>query len=457
MFDKNKLAENLRICARISFALMLILIPFRLRTVAIAHPRLGIFGDYTDFLFYAMDVGLLALVIFWILSLMLKPRRLFLGPIAVGFPLAGLLASAMISLITSIDPLLTFYLLTRYGLLLVLYLFIINELFSAVWFAVPAAIGVLLQSVIAVAQSLTQQDVKLQWLGEYSLDPTAPFISILEVNGTRFLRAYGLSDHPNILGGFLAFGMVILLSVVVARVGKSWVKMMAAFVFVCGSAGLFTTYSRSAWAALVAGCLLIFVGVTYQRNWRGLLSAFVLIVICAMAVSPLILITREYTAARFDVNDSFSNNRVERGSVVERLYLFVQAYRILEQNPWTGVGLGASVIAMQDHYPVFKMSYQPPHVSILAAAMELGYSGAMFYAALMALPFYMAFRGCRYWQDIKVITALALILSMIIIGLFDHYLWTLVPGRIMQWLAWGIFGAAVTRLETPNHQNESGA
>jgi O-antigen ligase len=169
---------------------------------------------------------------------------------------------------------------------------------------------------------------------------------------------------------------------------------------------------------------------------------------------PFILNTREYVVARFDVEDSFTTNRVERGAVVERLYLYDQAHRIFAQNSLTGIGLGASVIAMQAYYPVFRMSYQPPHVSILAAALETGMFGAVFFVAANVLPFYFVFRNRGYLRNANIILALALILAVTVLGLFDHYPWILVPGRLLHWLAWGAFAAAVARHETPSRQQQ---
>ncbi len=438
--------------ARGSFAILLILLPFRLRIVAQARPVLGVYGDYTDFLFYAMDAAQVLVLLFWLCSLFLDKRKISFGHISIALPLFGLLTAALFSWISSLDAALSFYHLLRLVALFALYLFSVNEIRSPLWFTLPLGVQVFLQSVIAIGQSLAQRDLGVWWLGEYSLDPNAPFMSILEVDGVRFLRAYGLSDHPNILGGCLAFGMLALLSFVVAQSTGKRMRNFAAFVFVSASAGLLLTYSRSAWVAFAVGSIFMFICALVQRNTRGLKYGALLALACIALMIPFILNTREYVAARFDVDDSFTTNRVERGAVVERLYLYDQAHRIFAQNSLTGIGLGASVIAMQAYYPVFRMSYQPPHVSILAAAMETGMFGTVFYVSAIILPFYFVFRNRQYFQDANVVLALTLILAVTVLGLFDHYPWMLVPGRLMHWLAWGAFAAAVMWHETPSRQ-----
>ena len=436
--------------ARGSFVILLILLPFRLRIVAQARPILGVYGDYTDFLFYAMDAAQGLVLLFWLCSLFLDKRKISFGHISIALPLLGLLGAALFSWISSLDVALSFYHLLRLVALFALYLFIVNEIRTPLWFAVPIGVQVFLQSVIAIGQSLAQRDLGVWWLGEYALDPNAPFMSILEVDGVRFLRAYGLSDHPNILGGCLVFGMLALLCVILARGSEKWLRIFATIALIPASAALLLTYSRSAWAALAVGSLFLFAVTILQRNPQGFWRGVFLTVACALVLVPFIQNNRDYIAARFDVDNSFSNNRVERGAVVERLYLYDQAHKIFAQNSLTGIGLGASVIAMQEYYPVFRMSYQPPHVSILAAAVEMGIPGAVFYVAAMILPFYCVLRNRRYLQGDGIVMGLVLILAVMVIGLFDHYPWMLVPGRLMHWLGWGVFAAAVERFEAKN-------
>lgn len=438
--------------ARASFALMLLLLPFRARVVAQTRPVPGVFGDYTDFLFYAIDAAHLLVLLFWLSSLFLERRAISLGHVSTTFPLLGLMITGLLSCLWSLDSSLSLYHVVRLAGLFGLYLFIVNEIKTFSWFILPLGAQVLLQSVIAVGQSLTQRDIGLWWLGEYSLNPTAPFMSILEVDGVRFLRAYGLSDHPNILGGCLAFGMLALLSFVMTQDSSKRMRYFAGGALVSASVGLLLTYSRSAWVAFAVGSLFVFVIAIAQRNVQGLRRGILLGLTCVALMIPFILNTREYVAARFDVDDSFATNRVERGAVVERLYLYDQAHRIFTQNSLTGIGLGASVIAMQAYYPVFRMSYQPPHVSILAVAMEMGVFGAVFFVAANVLPFYFVFRNRQYLHDANIILALTLVLAVTVLGLFDHYPWMLVPGRMLQWLGWGMFVAAVERFEAKNGQ-----
>ena len=41
-----------------------------------------------------------------------------------------------------------------------------------------------------------------------------------------------------------------------------------------------------------------------------------------------------------------------------------------------------------------------------------------------------------------VVGASALLLALTLVGFFDYYTWLLAPGRLWQWLAWGLWAAA---------------
>ena len=107
-----------------------------------------------------------------------------------------------------------------------------------------SALQLFIQAGVAIGQSFRQSSLGLQSIGELLLDPSWKGISIVSTGTARFLRAYGLTDHPNILGGCLAFSLILLFGwYLAARVGKT---ILAALVL-SGLLGLLFTYSRSAW------------------------------------------------------------------------------------------------------------------------------------------------------------------------------------------------------------------
>ena len=434
-------------CARIFFALTIFLIPIRWRITLLSRPHLPVYRDYTDFLLFAPDISLLAVLTFWAFSLITYPRKILFGRTHVWMPLLALTLAGWVSLAASWDAPLTVYHGIRLSALFLFFLFIVNEISSPAWVIAPVGLQILLQSVIAVEQSLFQHDLGLHWLGEYKLDPLWQGVSVLEAGGGRFLRAYGLSDHPNILGGCLAFGLLILLAAFIHQNEGGW-RWLIALVMIPASVALLLTFSRSAWLAFFIGSLLI-VGIELiKRDFSTLKRTVILALVCLLAASPFISRNMTYLSGRFNTGNSFVENRVENGSLIERAYLFDSANRIFIDHALTGVGLGVSAVALKAAYPVFPLNYQPPHFTLLTAAFEVGILGAVFYFLLLIFPIMIfVLRRNHFIDKPEVIASFALLLSIAVVGLFDYYTWLLVPGRLWQWTAWGLWSAALTKHE----------
>ena len=103
------------------------LIPFRYRLALVARPFGTVYHDYTDLLLFASDIALVATLAFWCAARVLSRRRLCLGPPFLSVPLASLTAVCAISVVASVDPLLSLYHFVRLLLLFGLYLFVVNE------------------------------------------------------------------------------------------------------------------------------------------------------------------------------------------------------------------------------------------------------------------------------------------------------------------------------------------
>ena len=137
----------------------------------------------------------------------------------ISLPLAGLTLMGLISIGwswlaagTLLPPLGvsdTAFQLLSLALVWATYLFLVNEHPSLTW---PLVAVVVIQSLVGVAQFVRQSDLGLTMLGELDLDPAVSGVSVLMTNGQRWLRAYGLTGHPNLLAALLAPLMLYLLS-----------------------------------------------------------------------------------------------------------------------------------------------------------------------------------------------------------------------------------------------------
>jgi putative inorganic carbon (hco3(-)) transporter len=424
------------------FMLMVVAIPWRYRFTLLQRPRPPIYGDYTDFLLFAADILMIATLLFWLAGLALQHRSIQAGPMVISLPLAGLTLAGIASIPFSADPALSAYQALRLILLGGLYLYVVNEIHSWRTIVLPAALMILSQGWVAISQTLTQHSIGLQALGEYALNPQWSGVSIVLSGGVRILRAYGLADHPNILGGCLAMALLALGIWSAGQPANPWRPLIMGTLGI-GSLALLYTFSRSAWMALVGGAMLA-AGFFYKTSQRDIGRRWLLtgLGILIMLV-PFIFNLAPALGIRLGFGGSFTQVATEEQSLGERKLLDETANQLFENQPLTGVGLGAFVLAQQAAFPNFPVDYQPAHLVLLDAAAETGIFGALFYASLLLAPWAALWLGRkRLHFSVELVGASALLLAISLIGLFDYYTWLLVPGRLWCWLAWGLWAAS---------------
>ena len=95
--------------------------------------------------------------------------------------------------------------------------------------------------------------------------------------------------------------------------------------------------------------------------------------------------------------------------------------------------------------PDFEFNFQPAHSALLDAAAETGIIGGLFYALALESPWFaLWFYRNRLVLSPTLIGFSGLLLALTLLGLFDYYTWLLAPGRLLQWLAWGVWAGAFT-------------
>jgi O-antigen ligase len=441
------LVEYIRLLARLSFGGMIVFIPFRYRTILMARPILPIYQDFTDFLLFASDVFLLGTLVFWGVGFLFERRRLNPGPFFLTYPLLGVVMVAGISVFFSVDRGLSAYHFIRFLGLAGLYLYVVNEVRSLREVAVPILIQTLLQGWVGVAQALAQHSLGWYSLGELELDPAWSGVGVIMAGGARALRAYGLSDHPNILGGCLALAMLLLAGWYLERereADQRW-QPARAVLMLPGLVCLLLTFSRAAWLGVFGGVIWFSAVLLRTRQFRtlgilaGLAGAWVL------AASPFIWHNLPYLSTRITppTTESGGHEIVIDTSLSERRMLGEVANEIFAGHAIFGTGLGTFPVALRAAYPDFPLDFQPVHNVLLDVASEIGLFGGLFYFLGLLAPWLALWlnRKRLIFTPALVATSAAL-LAASVIGLFDYYLWYLIPGRYWQVLAWGLWAVS---------------
>jgi len=437
----GKIATVLRKSALVSLGLTIVLIPLRLRLLLQSRPTPPVYRDYTDFVLFAADVFLMATLLLWLTSLALEPKPVRFRPRLLTLPLAGLTLFSALSIIASVDRALSAYHAIRLLLLFGLYVYVLNEVTSLGQVIAPIAIQVAIQSAIGIGQILQQHSLGLNRLQELALDPMVQGISIVIKDGGRSLRAYGLTDHPNLLGGCLAFALV-LMAAWYLRDGGRWRTLMVG-VFVMGAVGLLVTFSRAAWVGLVGGLLLGIGWLLWTCRQSDVVKLLQLLAAVGLVLLPFAWSYASTLGTRLNWDDSFVAQPIESRSISERQALVGLANKIFSRRILSGVGIGAFPIALHQVEPNLTFDYQPPHFVLLDVAAETGLFGATCYLLLMSVPWsLMWLERHRLNVSFELIGASGALLAVTLVGLFDYYPWMLNPGRLWQWLIWGLWGAA---------------
>jgi O-antigen ligase len=433
-----QIAKILVWAARAALAVTILLIPFRYREILLSRPIPSVWSDYTDLILFASDVGLIAVLMFWVLSLAIQPRRIHVQPIGLTVSLAGLTIAAGLSSLSSTDWILSLYHTTRLFLLFGLYLFVQNEVRSPYLILIPAGAQLVIQSIVGITQVLRQHSLGLALLQEVQLDPAWNGVSIVWSSAGRSLRAYGLSDHPNILGGCLAIALIFVV-ILHLQIADRW-KMLSGSLFLLGSSALFLTFSRSAWLGLAAGLLLIALWLGLSRHKIEFIQLLVLGLASALILIPLLWQNANLLNTRLGGSGSFLAATPENQSIQQRVILNQQASQIFLSHPLTGIGIGTFPEKIYQTRPDNPFSPEPPHLVFLDVAAETGGIGAWFYLLMETLPWaYLLINFRRFHFSLLLIGVSAALLVISVISLFDYYPWLLNPGRLWQWLLWGFW------------------
>jgi len=302
-----------------------------------------------------------------------------------------------------------------------------------------------IQSVLAIYQFSVQSVFASKWLGMSGQSVDAGGVSVIEGAG-RWLRAYGSLPHPNMLGGFLAITILILFGLLFKYRAKYYnppwkiskgLLFSAIFLFsslVILTYGLLLSFSRSAWLALIVATIFIWLVLIFKKEKKQLLFFFKLNII-------MLLVVVFFTASYGNLLSNRVNvdSRLEAQSISERQVGYNQALEIIKDKPLLGVGLGAYTQALYDKDNTLpSYSYQPVHNIDLLVMSELGIIGWLILTITIIYLIYLGFRKLRT-EDNEFLILMSAFLVILVIGFFDHYLWSLYFGLVLSFLITGLY------------------
>ncbi|MBI5229844.1 MAG: O-antigen ligase family protein [Candidatus Magasanikbacteria bacterium] len=284
------------------------------------------------------------------------------------------------------------------------------------------------QALLALTQFFTQRAFVFRWLGITDHPAWAGGSAVIETISGRWLRAYGGLPHPNILGGYMAVG-ALLVAVQILKMPREKnvrdalrITILLLF-FIVLVAGLMVSFSRSAMLALICGLIVV----TWQNvrqqlsgGWRVSEAArrvwvmWFCVVISAgffVALVPDIFLTRARGIAR-----------LEQQSISERLASYQGAREVARRDGFLGTGLGnytAILYALDSTHPGWE--YQPVHNALVLAFLEFG----LFVSVVLIWILFSFFRTIFLERD------WGFLVPLIVLVMFDHYIWSLWSGLLL--------------------------
>ena len=340
--------------------------------------------------------------------------------LAVIAGVAILALAAAVSLATAYDRLLALGVALQLVLLLVFFLasaellahFPIRPLLAVL------AVVVVSQALLAVWQVATQSTGPVAvlfngWPKEVTAQGRDAAVVILPIAG-RWLRAYGSFAHPNILGGFLALALGLF-----AVVDDPRLRRWRALALPAGFLALLLTFSRTAALAVLLGGTIWWLARRQGPGHRAVAAPR-----ARVAVAAAVLLLGLVALVRVGNLGALP----ERNSIDTRLSSYAVTWRVIGAG--IPVGAGNHVLVEQRFFG----GGGPAHDVFIIALAELGPLGLLAWLSIFGGLVLLAWR--RRAEPRARTGPLIAIATLLPLLLFDHYLWTLAPGRVL--LVWAL-------------------
>jgi O-antigen ligase len=281
---------------------------------------------------------------------------------------------------------------------------------------VVLGIGVFYESIIAISQFFTKGSIggPLYFLGERYFNGQTPGIANASLAGQLILRPYATFPHPNVLAGFLLTSLTFILFFL-PRIKEKKLRLLYFLIIGVGSLALVLTMSRV--SILLYVFLLLYL--IFKKNQRILLIALIVV------FSLVVLSPEKYRFLGFN----FSEN-----SFVERQQLILSSIFMFKDNPFLGVGINNFLVNLPEYFKMnLQFFLQPVHNIYLLILSQTGVIGIIFFFWFIK----KTINKIRKKENKLNLLKLTLLLTVLILGFFDHYFLTLQQGQMLLALVLG--------------------
>ncbi len=424
------------------FYLLIFSIPFETRLIVKQWTYQ--FNEWASVFLYGTDILIGFLFLFWLMRIMRGEKEPQWRK--SDYALAGFFIISIFSLSRALIFKLGLYQMAKLAEFIFLYRYIVSAsgkiLNIRKILAVLIASG-LFQAFIAIVQYLKQSEIGLKFLGETVLRPDMPAVAVIIADGGKFLRSYGTTLHPNVLAAFLFLAVYsfYFLYFYKGDIGMG-IKLIPVYIFLIF--GFLFTFSRIIIFLWLLGAIIHGGFLFFKKSFRSLLKKaasrmiFIITVTCLiLAVFAFLFYPQVVSRMRLSSADQAVNMRI---------WYTQKGIETLKKN-MLGVGIGNFVpFLMKSQQDLPFWQYQPIHNVYLLIASETGLLGLAIFLLflLLAIKEYISAVEFRKFYHYSLFL---IFISFLIIGFFDHFIWTLQVGRLMFWLTLSILAA---HIKNPN-------
>ena len=384
----------------------------------------GVLVDYLVPTIFVQDILILLVVLFWLFSggfkkLFSTKIELFeKKEIQISFLF---IFSLFISTLVSVRFIPSFYAWLR---MLVYYLFFIYTLLEINvednYFKILdiTSTSVFLISLLGITQFINQGSVFNNYLilGEQPYSAGIFGIAKEYIFGRSLIPAYGLFRHPNAFGGYLAITLSWLFCFIKKR--KSYFVS-----FLLGLIAIIFTFSYVSWFTLIFGIVFHLIFSKNPQKIRKYKKSAVVVVLTIFLFSLSLPVLRM-------LNLNFEGNR----SVTRRIDFTSASYRMIKDNFLFGVGFNNFTVFVDKYnYDSSDLRFsQPVHNIFLLIFSESGIFGFLLFISLVG------FSLKRLVNSSYFHVFLISLLQIVLLGSFDHYLFTMHQTLLLFWIIFGL-------------------
>jgi len=410
---------------KIFFYLLVFCLPFQTRKII--YQWGGSFNEWASAYLYLTDILLILVFLLWIwrvrqerFLILRQVQDIIKGP---GFWLGAFLIVSLFSLIEARNLPLGFYAWFKLLEFAGLFFYLrhnFKDLFDFDNLARVFVASGIFQALIALRQFAQQGSLGLSWLTESPLGLEIDGVAKIVLENLTLLRPYGSLPHPNILAAFLLISIFFVYYLWLRREHSFFLNCSLIVVSCLLFFSLLFTFSRVIIIVFILASLVYLI----SNFWSAKKKVFGIFLLFLIFSSLFLVFAWPEVSVRFPLS-------LEDQSITLRNFYNQVSFTFISESPWQGVGLGNFVWEMKEAIPLLSdWIHQPVHNIYLMIISEVGLIGLIVF--LMFL--YQLLGQARKENLILLI----LFICFLLIGLFDHFFWTLQQGQLMFWLILGL-------------------